>query len=158
MPVPTPLNILLVEDSEDDLFFFRRLFSKAGLTAPVAVATDGQKAIDHLERAINPIAVDRPPIPRLVFLDLKLPLKGGFEVLQWIRAQPALASVVVMILSSSAEARDVAQAFAVGAHGYLVKYPEPSVFVDVVGKVNAAPAGADPGSLALPGLRRPRSA
>lgn len=151
----TPLSVLLVEDSEDDLFFFRRLFSKAGLTTPVAVATDGQKAIDYLQRTIDPNSPDRAATPRLVFLDLKLPLKGGFEVLQWIRSQPALADVVVAILSSSAETRDVTQAFALGAQGYLVKYPEPAVFADVMGRVDATPMGTHVNSISLPGLPRP---
>ena len=155
MSAPTPLTVLLVEDSEDDLFFFRRLFGKTGLSAAIAVATDGQEAIDYLQRSIDPAAPDRPPVPRLVFLDLKLPLKGGFEVLQWMRAQPALADVIVMVLSSSAETRDVAQAFASGAQGYLVKYPDPSVFVEVVRVVEATPPGADLRALSMPGMRRP---
>jgi CheY-like chemotaxis protein len=154
MPVPTSLTVLLVEDSEDDLFFFRRLFGKAGLAMPVAVATDGQKAIDYLQRAVANSS-ESPPLPRLVFLDLKLPLKGGFEVLQWIRAQPAFADLVVVILSSSAEARDVTQAFALGAQGYLVKYPEPQVFVDLIQRVGALPQGTDLGALSLPGFSRP---
>lgn len=152
MSVPGPLNVFLVEDSEDDLFFFKRLFGKAGLTMPVAIATDGQKAIDYLQRTIEPATAERPPVPRLVFLDLKLPLKGGFEVLKWIRAQPALANVVVVVLSSSAESRDVTQAFALGAQGYLVKYPEPATFAEVVQRVSGLQPGADLRSLRLPGL------
>lgn len=155
MPAPTPLTVLLVEDSEDDLFFFRRLFNKTGLTTPVAVATDGQQAIDYLQQSIDPAAANPTPVPRLVFLDLKLPLKGGFEVLQWMRAQPALRDVIVVVLSSSAESRDVAQAFACGAQGYLVKYPEPAVFVEVVRVADTTPPGADLRGLSLPGLRRP---
>jgi CheY-like chemotaxis protein len=150
-----PLSVLLVEDSEDDLFFFRRLFAKAGLTLPLAVAMDGQKAIDYLQRSIDPTLSDRPPVPRLVFLDLKLPFKGGFEVLQWIRSRPEFADMVVVVLSSSAESRDVTQAFALGAQGYLVKYPEASSFADVVQRVSAAPIGTDLQTITLPGFLRP---
>lgn len=148
------LPILLVEDSDDDLFFFKRLLSKAGIKSPFAIATDGQQAVVHLDRALK--ATDgNPPIPRLVFLDLKLPLRGGFEVLQWIRNQPGLAQTVVVILSSSGEARDVTQAFEWGAQGYLVKYPEPAVFADVIARISALPAGSDLSKLVLPGLKRP---
>jgi CheY-like chemotaxis protein len=153
------IPILLVEDSEDDRFFFKRLLTKAGITVPVAIATDGQQAIDYLRNVIDGGAPNnQPECPRLIFLDLKLPLRGGFEVLQWIRAQPPLAKVVVVILSSSAESRDVVQAFAMGAQGYLVKYPEPRTFADVLERVSTASSNADVNSLTLPGLPRPPSA
>ena len=155
MPPIDKTPILLVEDSEDDLFFFRRLFKKAGINAPVDVATDGQQAINRLAQALEGSAAEQPPVPRLVFLDLKLPLRSGFEVLQWIRAQPGLAHVVVVVLSSSAETRDVAQAFKLGAQGYLVKYPDPDVFLDVVNRVAAAPLDVDVNALPFPGLPRP---
>lgn len=154
MPAIENVPILLVEDSEDDLFFFRRLLAKAGVKAPVAVATDGQQAIDHLTHAMARNG-EQIELPRLVFLDLKLPLRGGFEVLDWIRAQSALAQVVVVVLSSSAETRDVVQAFQLGAQGYLVKYPEPTVFREVINRIAELPPGADLGSLSLPGLPRP---
>jgi CheY-like chemotaxis protein len=155
MPAIENTHILLVEDSEDDLFFFRRLLAKAGVKSPVDVATDGQQAIDHLSQAISGNGGAHPPVPRLIFLDLKLPLRGGFEVLDWIRAQAALAHVVVVVLSSSAETRDVVQAFKLGAQGYLVKYPEPAVFHEVVSKIAALPPDADPRKVLLPGLPRP---
>jgi CheY-like chemotaxis protein len=140
------LLILLVEDSEDDLFFFRRLFAKAGIEATLSVATDGQEAIDHLQAAITAGG----PLPHLVFLDLKLPLRRGTEVLQWIRAQPQLSRVAVVILSSSAEERDISQTEELGAQGYLVKYPEPVVFRDIVQQVAALPSTAALSSLSLP--------
>jgi CheY-like chemotaxis protein len=155
MPAIEKMPILLVEDSEDDLFFFRRLFAKAGIKAPVAVATDGQQAITHLSRAIDGSARERPALPLLIFLDLKLPLRGGFEVLEWVRSQPALSHVVVVVLSSSAETRDVVQAFKLGAQGYLVKYPDPAIFLDVVKRVAERPPGEDLSALALPGLPKP---
>jgi CheY-like chemotaxis protein len=155
MPAFDQTPILLVEDSEDDLFFFRRLIAKAGIHAPLAIASDGQQAIDHLAAAIGGDAPDKPAIPRLVFLDLKLPLRSGFEVLQWIRARPALEHVVVLVLSSSAETRDVADAFALGAQGYLVKYPAPAVFLEIVRTVAEAPAGVDVRTLAFPGMTKP---
>ena len=142
--------ILLVEDSEDDLFFFRRLFAKAGIEAALSVATDGQEAIDHLQAAITAGG----PLPHLVFLDLKLPLRRGAEVLQWIRAQPALNRTVVVILSSSAEVRDIVETEQLGAQGYLVKYPEPAVFRDIVRQVAELPPTAALSTLSLPQAKK----
>lgn len=149
------LPILLVEDSDDDLFFFKRLLGKTGLNPALAVATDGQQAVAYLKRSVHADLPGHPPIPVLIFLDLKLPLKGGFEVLQWIRTQEALAKTAVVILSSSAESRDVSRAFKWGAQSYLVKYPEPAILAEVVQRVAALDRAADIDTLELPGLWRP---
>jgi CheY-like chemotaxis protein len=149
------LPILLVEDSDDDLFFFKRLLAKTGLKSALAVATDGQKAVTYLERSLQADLPGHPPIPILIFLDLKLPLKGGFEVLKWIRSHEALAGTVVVILSSSAETRDVHHAYEWGAQSYLVKYPEPAILADVIQRVATLNRDADLSTLGLPGLRRP---
>lgn len=141
---------LLVEDNDDDLFFFRRLIAKAGVALGLSVATDGHQAIEQLKRSLT-----NGGVPRLLFLDLKLPLRGGFEVLQWVRTQPALAGLAVVVLSSSAEPRDVNQAYALGAQAYLVKYPEPDVFRELVRRVAAKPPGENAATLSLPGLPKP---
>lgn len=152
------LPVLVVEDSEDDLFFFQRLIAKTGIATRLEVATDGQQAIAHLEQAISPHGEGRPVVvPKLIFLDLKLPLRSGFEVLAWIRQQPELSDVIVVVLSSSAEVCDVTQAFHFGAQDYLVKYPDPSVFVEVIERAGAVTSAADLKSLRLPGLARPES-
>jgi CheY-like chemotaxis protein len=153
MTAPDKLPLLLVEDSEDDRFFFCRLLTKAGLKSPLGIAMDGQEAIAHFQRILA--ANGAQPLPRLVFLDLKLPHKSGFEVLAWIRGQPELAGVVVVILSSSGETRDVVQAYKLGAQGYLVKYPEAKVLAEAVQRVGALPEGASFNALTLPGIPKP---
>jgi CheY-like chemotaxis protein len=155
MPVSHPFSILVVEDSDDDLFLFRRLLNKAAITNQVDVATNGQVAIDDLKRVSE--SGDTAAIPRLVFLDLKLPLRSGFEVLEWLRSQPAFFGTAILVLSSSAEARDVKRAYELGAHGYLVKYPAHSVFQDIVRIVANQPAGASFDGLTFPGVARPAS-
>ena len=151
--MPEHFPILLVEDSEDDLFLFRRLLTKAEITHPLQVATNGQAAIDQLSAIVAAGAV--AAVPGIVFLDLKLPLRSGFEVLQWISEQPLLKRTIVLVLSSSAESRDVKRAYELGAQGYLVKYPGPAVFRDIVRTVTNLPPDADLKGLSFPGLTKP---
>ena len=116
-----PGAILLVEDSEDDVFLMKRTLNAAGVVNPVFVATDGEQAVQYLGG--EGIYADRTayPLPAVVFLDLKLPLKSGLEVLAWIRAQSAFESLLVIVLTSSDEPSDLRRAYSLGASSYLVK-------------------------------------
>lgn len=119
----TPKVILLVEDDPDDIFIFKRALRAANIVNPVIVLTSGQDTIDYLSHTgkyADPVDF---PAPFLIFLDLKLPYVDGFEVLSWIRKQPDLQSVVVVVLSGSDESRDHQRAYALGARSYLVKPP-----------------------------------
>jgi CheY-like chemotaxis protein len=113
--------ILLVEDNEDDVFLMKRALKSAEITAPVHIARDGQEALDYLQGK-GPFA-DRNefPFPYFVFLDLKLPRKPGLEVLEWIRQDSDRSGLVVIILTSSKEPRDLERANRLGANSYLVK-------------------------------------
>lgn len=105
-------EVLLVEDSEDDVLFVRRAFRGVGREVRLRVAPDGEAALAALE-------AERPP--DLVLLDLKLPRLGGLEVLRWLRARPGGAFVPVVVLTASHEPGDVRGAYALGANSYLVK-------------------------------------
>jgi CheY-like chemotaxis protein len=144
-------TILLVEDNEDDSFIFSRAYRIARLPHPVQVATDGKEALDYLfgEGAYSDRA--KYPLPFLVFLDLKLPLKPGHEVLQAIRSSPALADLCVIVLTSSAEARDVTRAHELGAWAFLVKPPSAQNLASAVRAVTSWMAS--PGTVAerIPG-------
>jgi CheY-like chemotaxis protein len=113
--------ILIVEDNRDDLFFLQRSFAIAEIPNELRNVGDGQQAIDYLQ-GIGPY-FDRTayPLPALVLLDLKLPLKHGFEVLASLRQQPSLRGIVVIILTSSSEESDVSKAYDLGANAFLVK-------------------------------------
>ncbi|HXJ73102.1 MAG TPA: response regulator [Candidatus Dormibacteraeota bacterium] len=123
--------ILLVEDDENDVFFFQRAVTKAGLMNPIQVARNGQEAIDYL-RGVGKFAERAEfSLPVLILLDLKLPFVMGLDVLKWIRQESGLAPVVV-ILSSSREDADIAAAYRLGANAYLVKPAEVSKLHDIV--------------------------
>jgi CheY-like chemotaxis protein len=113
--------ILQVEDSEEDVFFLQFAFKEAGVDALIQVARDGQEAIEYLS-GNGPFA-DRTKfvLPSLVLLDLKLPRKSGWEVLEWMRRQPVLKKMPVIVLSGSAQPVDIDRAYLLGANSYLVK-------------------------------------
>jgi CheY-like chemotaxis protein len=114
-------TVLLVEDNPDDVLLTSRAFKRANLFSPIQVVEDGDKAISYLSGAPPYNDRDRYPIPVLVLMDLKLPRRSGLEVLKWIRSVPALKSMPVVVLTSSAENKDVNSAYDLGANSYLVK-------------------------------------
>jgi CheY-like chemotaxis protein len=123
-------TILLVEDEEGDVFFMRQAMQKAGVLNPLQVASDGRQAIDYLKGAGKFANREEFPLPCLVLLDLKLPRVMGLDVLKWIREQPGVATIVV-ILTSSKEEADIATAYRLGANGYLVKPSDVSELIDM---------------------------
>lgn len=114
-------TILLVEDDQNDVFFLQYAFETAGIGNPLQVVTDGQEAINYLAGAGKYRDRQRFPLPCLVLLDLKLPGKMGTEVLRWMRGQPHLANLLVVVLTSSSEVNDIDRAYECGAQSYLVK-------------------------------------
>lgn len=125
-------TILLVEDSPDDVVFVRRAFAKAGLPTALRVVGDGQEALDYLAGANQFAARLNHPLPRLVLLDLKLPLVSGFEVLRWIRARPEFVSIAVVVLTSSDHPSDIRESYASGANSYLSKPSNPEDLTELI--------------------------
>ncbi len=121
-------TILLVEDTEDDVFLMRRVLKKNGIANPLRVVEDGQQAIDYLDGA-GPFA-DRVayPYPKYVFLDLKLPLKSGFDVLSWINNRAGLPKPYIFVLTSSNLPSDMSKVKAMGADTYIIKPPSLETF------------------------------
>ena len=113
--------ILYVEDEETDVMLLQHVLAKAGIHNPVRTARDGKVAMDYL--AGHPPFDDRQlhPLPGLVLLDLNLPYLSGFEVLEWIRQQPQLRRLPVVIFTSSNRPDDIIRAYDAGANAYLVK-------------------------------------
>jgi two-component system response regulator len=127
MAAPTG-DVVLIEDSESDAELAIRAMRH--LTDRVERFRDGGEAWAFLDGlADHPAA----PRPRVVFLDNKLPLRDGLEILRRMKADPGLKSIPVVMLTSSGESRDVATAYALGVNSYLVKPVEFSEFTACVG-------------------------
>ena len=129
--------ILLVEDSRDDAFFLRRAFLKANLSHPIVDVRNGQQAVNYLSG--NGLFADRSlyPLPKLVLVDLKMPLMDGFEFLAWVRARPDLEGLPVIVVSSSDLPADRDKAIKLGASDYFVKPNDPEDLVKVVEELQA---------------------
>jgi CheY-like chemotaxis protein len=127
-------SILLAEDDENDVLMFRRASGKANFNNPIHVVSDGEEVISYLSGAGAYANRRRYPTPGLLLLDLKMPGKSGFEVLQWIRGQAHLALLQVVVLSSSEQIQDINRAYALGANSFLVK---PVFFSEFVGMLEA---------------------
>jgi CheY-like chemotaxis protein len=118
----TPASaILLVEDNDDDVFLMKHALASVGVSNSILVVDSGQLAVDYLSGAGPYSDRIRFPMPAIVFLDLKLPLMSGHEVLAWIRAQRQLESLLVVVLTSSDEPSDVRRSYSLGANSYLMK-------------------------------------
>ena len=132
MKLKSSATILLVEDESSDVFLMKRALKAAHIVNPLQVAGDGQEAIDYLAGAGKFSDRVQFPIPSMVFLDLKLPYKSGFDVLTWIREQRHLDTTLVIVLTSSSEERDIAQCYKLGARTFLVKPPNAAMLSDLM--------------------------
>ena len=109
------VEILLVEDNPDDVELALAALSEHHLGNHIHVARDGAEALGFL------FGSGRPPAPRLILLDLKLPKVDGLEVLQRIKSEPQTRHIPVVVLTTSREERDVVQSYQLGVNSYIVK-------------------------------------
>jgi DNA-binding response OmpR family regulator len=124
-------TILQVEDDPNDVFLLQHAMTKAGVTNPVQVVTDGRQALEYLQGAGKFADREKFPFPCLMLLDLKLPYVMGLDVLKWVRDQTEMVLTVIM-LTASGEEVDIATAYHLGANGFLVKPSEASKLQEMV--------------------------
>ena len=117
----TPKRVLLVEDNPSDLELALLAFDRGGFGNPVDVVRDGAEALEYL--FCRGRYAGRSPLddPRVVLLDVKLPLVDGPEVLRQIKADPRTRHLPVVMLTTSAEDRDLRRCYAYGVNSYIVK-------------------------------------
>lgn len=116
------LHIVLIEDSDDDAYFFTRLLKKSNWPHRYTHLSDGRAGLSYLAECLAPGAQENHGSPPdLVFVDLKLPVVTGFEIIEWLSQQKPKPAFDVVILSGSDQASDVARAASLGVAGYFVK-------------------------------------
>jgi CheY-like chemotaxis protein len=129
--------ILQADDDENDVLLLQYVFRAARLPSPLHSVTDGQDAMDYLAGTGHFADRSRHPFPCLVLLDIKMPRKGGFEVLQWIRSQPSLRSLVVIMFTASANRDEIELAYQMGANSFIIKPAGTDKLEDVVKALHA---------------------
>jgi CheY-like chemotaxis protein len=128
--------ILLVEDSEDNVFLVRHAMQKAGVKTPLEVVTSGEQAIEYLGGTNGYSDWHRFPLPALVLLDLKMPGMDGFDVLKWIRRQSGLKALRVAMLTSSDMPSEIKMAHELGANIFLTKPVELERLIQIMKTLN----------------------
>lgn len=124
------LHIVLVEDDDVDVMTVRRAFEKNRMTNPLHVASNGVEALALLRSGAVPSS------RRLILLDLNMPLMNGIEFLKELRADQALQSSTVVVLTTSNEERDVVDAYRLHVAGYLLKPVTFENFVELMSALN----------------------
>ena len=131
MTANAPL-FLLVENDANDAFFFKRAVKKAEVNHAVQVACDGEQAIAYLFGEGKFADRREYPLPCLIVLDLNMPVKDGFEVLEWLRQTPPFDTLPAVVLTSSQAEQDRKQACDLGAKAYYVKPSDPVRLIELV--------------------------
>ena len=120
MPEPSQGKLLLVEDNPDDEALMLRAIKKSNIREEVVVARDGAEAVQYLHKA-SASEDAKDCLPRVIFLDLKLPRLDGLEVLRLIRSHPATRLLPVVILTTSGQEEDLYKSYVLGASSFVRK-------------------------------------
>lgn len=116
-----PLVILLVEDNPDHAELVKRSFEDHRVANRLVHVSDGETALDYLFRRQGFVEAEAAPRPHVILLDLRLPKVDGLEVLHQIKTSPDLHHIPVVVITTSATDRDMAEAYDLHANSYLVK-------------------------------------
>jgi CheY-like chemotaxis protein len=128
--------VLLVEDNTDDVELIRHAFRKAQIGSALHVVGDGDMAMAYLAGTAPFDDRGAHPLPSLILLDLKLPRRSGFEVLEWMRGDLRTKHTPVVVLTSSNQEADIERAYTFGAISYLVKPVSRDALLDIVRTLN----------------------
>jgi CheY-like chemotaxis protein len=127
-------EIILIEDNPSDVELTKRAFKKARISNPLRVFDNGQSAIDYLSDYVSSDK-RKGDTPLLVLLDVNLPVMSGLEVLRFIKSNAHLKKILVVMLTTSSENRDLEQAYELGANSYIIKPVDFEKFSDLVAQI-----------------------
>ncbi|MGI9504813.1 MAG: response regulator [Geminicoccaceae bacterium] len=131
-PNRTPINLLLIDDDQADIYLAKRALGKCGTPIAIQVAHHGEEALALLRREGQHAEAGRPD---LIFLDLNMPRMNGHEFLEVIKANDDLKSIPIIIMSMSESEVDMAKSYALQASAYISKPMELDAFTKVIRSV-----------------------
>jgi CheY-like chemotaxis protein len=124
--------VLLVEDNADDLIFIQRSIRKAGVSISLQHVENGEEAMSYLLAEGFYSDRERYPFPALIITNMKMPRMNGLELLAWIKHQPTLKHLPVLVMSSSEDADEMSKVAALGGSSYFVKTSSLGALTEVV--------------------------
>src|SRR4051812_39539406 len=110
----SPMHIILADDDEDDRNFFNDAIKELKMNSKLTIFNDGKELIDYLEQ-------EDTVMPHILFLDLNMPCKTGFDCLKEIRSNPRFKDISIAIYSTSSSEKDIEETFIGGANVYIKK-------------------------------------
>jgi CheY-like chemotaxis protein len=128
---------LSVDDNEDDQFLLQMAWEKGAVPLHLQMVCDGEKAIEYLGGLENYGDRERFPMPDIILLDLKMPRKNGFEVLDWMNRELPAERPPVAVFTSSQDTSDIRRAYELGAKWFLAKpvdYTDLTQWVQLIGR------------------------
>jgi CheY-like chemotaxis protein len=125
-------TVLSVDDNEDDQLLLKLAWKKSAVPLALQMVCDGEKAIDYLSGLENYGDRERFPMPHFILLDLKMPRKNGFEVLDWINLGLPTERVPIAVFTSSQDRSDIKRAYDLGAKWYLAKPVDHAELIQLV--------------------------
>ncbi len=129
-------TLLLVEDNPADILLIQRVFRSENFkNVSLQIVTDGDAAIFYLSGEGEYADRGVYPLPTIILLDLKLPHRSGYEVLAWIKEQPQLKRLPVIVMTSSKQQADVNKVYDLGVNSYLVKPDDFTTMSDLLGSI-----------------------
>ncbi len=126
------IHILLVEDNEGDILLTTEAFEEGKMVKKISVVKDGKAAMDFLEQNDVYQTATRPD---LILLDVNLPKKNGYEVLQFIKTSQKLKTIPVVMLTTSSSQKDIMMAYSNHANYFITKPAEVDGFLKVVSAI-----------------------
>jgi CheY-like chemotaxis protein len=130
-----PVTILLVEDDDGHARLLEKNLRRNGVVNRLVRVTDGQEAVDYVSRTGSYEDSMRYPFPSVVLLDVRMPRLDGFEVLAYLKSDPQLMRIPVIMLTSTDNQNEINRAYEMGANGYVVKPVGIESFIDRVVKL-----------------------